>query len=210
MDQQLQIIHVNIRGLRSNLQNLNEYLLKLQLPDLVTLNETKLNINQPISIDNYDCIARKERRGCQHGSLILKRKDISDVTVISEMDRFHEEVIGIRLNGNSTRSTINVITYYNPPNSFINPDILKTCRRLRGKTIITGDLNCKNVSWGSTKSDKQGRALFKIINNNQFFILNNGEKTRYDPHSGKEQALDLCLSNGSLITTLSLGASGRT
>ena len=164
MDDQLHIVHVNIRGLRSNLFNLNAYLEKINYPDVVTLNETKLNINQHINITNYDCVARKEKRGCQHGSLILKRKDISDVTVIREMDRFHEEVIGIKLNGNSSRPSINIITYYNPPNTFVNRDIFQICRQLSGKTIITGDLNCKNISWGSTKNDNQGRALYTIIN----------------------------------------------
>ena len=199
MDHQFYIVHVTIRGLRSNLANLNAYLEKIQFPDVVTLNETKLNINQPISIPNYDCVARKERHGCQHGSLILKCKDISDVTIIKDFERFHEEVIGIRLNGNTRRPSINVITYYNPPNSFVNSDILQSCRRLNGRTVITGDFNCKNVSWGSTKSDNQGRALFTNINDCQFYILNNGEKTRYDPQSGKEQVLDLCLTNGEFI-----------
>ena len=139
MDHQFHILHVNIRGLRSNLANLIAYLEKIQFPDIVTLNETKLNLNQPISIANYDCVARKERRGCQHGSLILERKDISDVTIIKDLDRFHKEVIGIRLNGNSKRPTT---TYYNPPNSSVNSDVLQTCRRLSGKTVITGDFNC--------------------------------------------------------------------
>ena len=168
MDHQFHVIHVNIRGLRSNLANLNSFLEESHYPDIVTLNETKLNINQPISIANYDCVVRKEKRGCQHGSLILKRKDISDVTIIQEMNRFHEEVIGIRLNGNSCRPSINVITYYNPPNSFVNPDVLQVCRRLNGKTIVTGDLNCKNVIWGSTRSDPQGRELASVIHDNNF------------------------------------------
>ena len=194
-----QIVHVNIRGLRANRENLIHYLEEKHFPDLVTLNETKLNINQQISIPNYDCVARKERRGCQHGSLILKRKDIQDVVAINEMNQFHEEVIGVRLNGNSLRPSINVICYYNPPNCSINPSILRVCRQLSGRTVVTGDLNCKHVSWGSTRNDKQGRELLQSINDNHFYLLNDGSKTRYDPHSGQEQALDLIISNGNFI-----------
>ena len=194
------VVHVNIRGLRANLVNLIHYIEKVKFPDIITLNETKLNINQHISIPNYEIIARKERRGCQHGSLILKRNDVQDTVVLSEMSQFHEEAIGIRINGNSARPTVNVITYYNPPNSFINSAILRTARNLRGKTIITGDLNCKHVSWGSTKNDGYGRDLLKTINDNQLFILNDGTKTRYDPHNGNEQALDLTITNSSTLS----------
>lgn len=199
MDHKFRIIHVNIRGIRSNSANLNNYLEESHYPEVVTLNETKLNINQSFPIPNYECIARKERRGCQHGSLILVRKDLTDITTIAAFDRFHEEVIGVKLNGNSTRPTINVITYYNPPNTQVNPNILQACRQLHGKTIITGDFNCKNVSWGSSKTDSQGRDLLKCINDNGLFIINNGAKTRYDPHTGKEEVLDLCLTNNGFI-----------
>ena len=197
------LVHINIRGLRSNLDNLSNYLSSHNYPEIVTLNETKLNVNQEICVPNYICIARKEKRGCQHGSLILKRNDINDVVSIGELNQFQEEVIGIRINGNSTRPTINVITYYNPPNTAVNPSILRVCRSLRGRSIITGDLNCKHVAWGSTKNDQHGHALLKSINDNQLFVLNDGSMTRYDPSSGKEQVLDLMLTNGDFLPNFS-------
>ena len=194
-----QVVHINIRGIRSNGDNLANYLKHKGYPDFVTLNETKLKHDQQINIDNYDCIARKEKRGGQHGSAILKRNDISDVTVLNEFNQFYEEVIGVRLNGNSRRPTINIVTYYNPPNTVVNSGIFRTCDGLRGKTVITGDLNSKHRYWGSTKNDQQGYSLLKSINDNRFFILNNGEKTRYDPVSGKEQVLDLILCNSEMV-----------
>ena len=108
-----QVVHVNIRGIRANKDNLLQYLNEFHFPDFVTINESKLAINQPFSLQNYDCIARKERRGGQHGSLIFKRKDIQDVTTIGELNQFNEEVIGVRVNSNSERPSTNIITYYN-------------------------------------------------------------------------------------------------
>ena len=194
-----QVVHINIRGIRSNGNNLANYLKHKGYPDFVTLNETKLKPDQQFHISNYDCIARKEKRGGQHGSAILKRNDISDVTILHEFNQFYEEVIGVRINGNGERPTVNIVTYYNPPNILVNPGILRTCYALRGRTVITGDFNCKHRCWGSTKNDQQGHSLLKSINDNYFFILNNGDKTRYDPVSGKEQVLDLILCNSEMV-----------
>ena len=65
--------------------------------------------DQSISIPNYDCVAQKGNR--PHGSMIFKRKDILNVNALECLDRFNEEVIGIRLNGDNSRPVINIITY---------------------------------------------------------------------------------------------------
>ena len=195
-----QVVHINIRGIRANKDNLLQYLGEFHFPDFVTINESKLSINQPFFLQNYDCIARKERRGGQHGSLILKRNDIQDVTGIEKLNQFNEEVIGVRVNGNSERPSTNIITYYNPPNTEPNSNILRICRQLKGRTIITGDFNCKHTCWGSTKNDAPGKSLLKAVNDNSLFILNTGEMTRYDPITGKEQVLDLMITNSNLVT----------
>ena len=122
-----QVVHINIRGACSNSDNLANYLKNKGYPDFVTLNETKLKPDQQFNISNYDCIARKEKRGGQHGSAILKRNDISDVTILHEFNQFYEEVIGVRINGNAERPTVNIVTYYNPPNTLVDPGILQTC-----------------------------------------------------------------------------------
>ena len=62
------IIHVNIRGLRANRDNLIRYLEENSFPEVVTLNETKINQEHTIEIPNYDCVAQKG--GVPHGSMI--------------------------------------------------------------------------------------------------------------------------------------------
>jgi exonuclease III len=117
-----QVVHVNIRGIRSNKVNLQHYLEQHHFPDIVTVNESKLNVNQPFLLPYYDCVA--SRGSCPYGSIIFKRKDILDVSVIEDFNQFNEEILGIRINGNSFRPKINIVTYYNPPNTSVNPRII--------------------------------------------------------------------------------------
>ena len=194
------IIHVNIRGLRSNHTNLQQYLTHENYPDVVTINETKLGVSTDISslaFPNYFIAARREptQNGGKHGSLILVKNNMTEINEISELRHIQEEVIGVKVK-TKCNTVFNVITYYNPPGTYVNDHIFRACRRLRGKTIITGDLNCKNVSWGSTTTDRLGENLQSVLIDNRFHILNNGEKTRYDPANGKEQSLDIIVCNG--------------
>ena len=187
------IIHVNIRGLRANRDNLIRYLEENSFPEVVTLNETKINQEHTIEIPNYNCVAQKG--GVPHGSMILKRKDVLDVSIIQEFSQTNEEVVGIRLNGGPNRPTINIITIYNRPGNHVSPTILDRCHSLTGRTLITGDFNCKHVAWGSTRNDPQGVALLQMLNDRRLVILNDGTRTRCDPISGNDQALDLCITN---------------
>ena len=201
--QHLRVIHVNIRGLRANLQNLQHFLVQEDFPDVVTINETKLGVSTDInssSFPNYFIAARREPtlNGGRHGSMILVSDSITEVNEIENLRQFENEVIGVRL---KTKNDIifNIITYYNAPGNYVNERIFDDCSRLRGKTIIAGDLNCKNVSWGSTRTDSLGEHLLNVLIENRFHVLNNGEKTRYNPVNGNEQALDVIACNSKAI-----------
>ena len=197
----IKIVHINLRGLRANGQSLLQYLETLNFPEIVTINETKLNksVVDPV-YQNYLCASRRDSPHGHHGSLILVKRGLNDVhELTSFQETFSEEVIGIRINGKNNRPTINVCTYYNPPNSFVNPEIFRHCNRLKGATVIAGDLNCKSFAWGSTKDDELGDHLLHVINENSLAILNDGSMTRSDPFYGTEQALDLILCNYSAL-----------
>ena len=125
-------------------------------PEIVTLNETMLNINKNISIKGYYRAARREPTGVsrKHGSMILVKAAIQDVVKMDTFlqTQFQEEVIGIEILGNDSRPNLNIVTYYNPAGNRINPGIF--CRTLYniGSTVITGDLNCKHLAWGSVQA----------------------------------------------------------
>ena len=157
---QYRIVHVNIRGLNSNKQNLEHYLGEHNYPEIVTLNETMMNKNKGIKISGYYCAARREPTGLsgKHGSMILVRDTILDVVELDFLQtQFQEEVIGIEIKGNDSRPGLNIVTYYNPPGNRVNSGIF--CKTLYSNsygTIITGDLNCKHLAWGSSHTDPLG------------------------------------------------------
>ena len=92
-----QVVHINVRGVRANKDNLISYLNEKNFPHILTINETKIGLDQCVSIPHYDCVVQKGNR--PYGSLILKRKDVLNVTALEDFGRYSEEVIGIRLHG---------------------------------------------------------------------------------------------------------------
>ena len=195
------IVHINLRGFRANWQSLLQYLESIHLPDVVTINESKLNHSIDVHLPHYFCASRRDSSHGHHGSLIFVKNGICDVHDISHLkEKYVEEVIGIRINGKSIRPTVNVCTYYNPPGNYINPNILHYCSKLKGSTFILGDLNCKNAAWGSTRDDPQGDHLLHSLNDHNFAILNDGNMTRSDPIYGTEQVLDIAACNFSALS----------
>ena len=199
---QYRLIHVNIRGVQSNKQNLEHYLGEHNYPEIVTLNETMLNMGKSIKINGYYCAARREPTGMsgKHGSMILVKDTIQDVIELEFLKaQFQEEVIGIEIKRNINRPGLNVVTYYNPPRNRTNPGIFQRTNYNGNHTLITGDLNCKHHAWGSNSIDPQGTDLAMTLEDHDWIILNDGSKTRADPRSGKEEVLDLVVCTPSTI-----------
>ena len=80
-------------------------------------------------------------------------------------------------------------------------------------TIICGDFNSHNILWGSENTDKNGRLVEEFLLERNLVLLNDGEGTRIDPHSGKRSCLDLTLISPNLAakssweaTTQNLGS----
>ena len=195
------LMHINIRGVFSNKQNLEHYLAENALPEIVTLNETMLRGDKNIKINGYYCAARKEPIGMsgKHGSMILVRETIKDVVELEFLNQFQEEVIGIEILRKDNRPSLKIVTYYNPPGNKVNPGIFCNSLFRHKNTIFMGDLNCKNMIWGSNYTDPQGIHLADIVDHGGWIILNDGSKTRIDPRSGKEEVLDVVLCQPDLL-----------
>ena len=199
---QYRIIHVNIRGVRANKLNLEHYLVENNYPEIVTLNETLLRWDKNVKINGYYCAARKEPIGesGKHGSMILVKETIQDVVELDFLkSQFQDEVIGIEIKKKDRRPGLNIVTYYNPPGNRVNPSIFQGNLYINSSTIFTGDLNCKNTAWGSNTTDSQGTDLAETLDDQNWFVLNDGSKTRIDPRTGKEEVLDFVICNGAVL-----------
>ena len=124
----------------------------------------------------------------KHGSMILVKDTIGDVIELDFLKtQFQQEVVGIEIKRNKSRPGLNVVTYYNPPGNRSNPAIFhRSNYNNRNSTLITGDLNCKNLAWGSNSTDAQGSDLANTLEDQNWIILNDGSKTRADPRSDND------------------------
>ena len=199
-----ELLHINIRGARANKANLVKYLSDCNYPEIVTINETKLGSSTQFDIPGYNCAARREKshNGGSHGSMILVRSDLENVLEIEEIVELfpRQEVLGIYVQGTALRPGLKIFTWYIPPKCSPQPQVLEYIGNQTENCILNGDLNCKNMIWGSTKTNKFGEELHDQIQKNGLFILNDGSKTRCDPVTGNEEALDLAISNYGPLT----------
>ena len=202
-----EILHLNVRGARSNKMNLECYLAECGYPEIVCLNETKLPADKDYQLNQYNIAARKEvgPHGGSHGSMILTRHDLKDIIEIEELKNLFvtEEIIGIKIKATHKRPALRVFSYYNPPLCSPNAAIIRYISSFSTNCVLAGDLNCKNTVWGSTKTDRLGRDLLECLNNNNLTTFNNGSKTRCDPSSGKEESLDIVIGNIEAATIFS-------
>ena len=193
-----EVVHINIRGVRSNKKNLECYLAEMNFPEVVCLNETKLPRNKTFELNGYNISARREHSdiGGSRGSMILTRRDIMNVIEIEETkELFHEEIIGIHIQKSNSSPDVKIFTYYNPPLSAPCEAIFGYISSLQEICILTGDINCKNTIWGSSRDETRGVELLETLNKNDLILFNNDSKTRCDPVTGKEESLDLVIGN---------------
>ena len=59
------------------------------------------------------------------------------------------------------------------------------------KFILFGDFNSHDTLWGCKDTNKKGKMLEKVINENDMCLLNNGAYTYVNPSSGNHSAIDL-------------------
>ena len=127
--------------------------------------------------------------------MILVKNDMDAIELDFLRNQFHEEVIGIEIKGKQRQPALTVVTYYNPPGQPINDKIFENNIYPGPNIIITGDLNCKNKTWGSNITDALGQGLKDTLEDQNWHILNDGSKTRCHPVTGKEETLDLIMSS---------------
>ena len=90
-----------------------------------------------------------------------------------------------------------MINLYISPDQDIDTNLLATAFM---PNSIVGDLNSKNTLWGKPSTDQRGANIEKLIDDNNFTVLNNGQPT-YTHHNGTTSHLDLSLSCHTLATS---------
>ena len=107
------VLHVNIRGAKSNRDYLVDYLKDSGYPEIVMLNETKLSSSSYFKIPGYECVSRREQHR-SYGSMILVRSDITNVVETTEVKtKFkNDEILGAEILPSTHTPGIKVFNLY--------------------------------------------------------------------------------------------------
>ncbi|GFT75748.1 RNA-directed DNA polymerase from mobile element jockey [Trichonephila clavipes] len=187
----LRLLQCNINGLstvatRIKLDQILEIADRLHV-EIIALQETKLCEQRLLNAKGYN-IVRRDRASGGGGLMFL----IHDVHFHRLPDIGNDtsdlEYLGITVHSNVR--TITIKNLYHPPNS----QHLDT-NRMEGlfddNTIILGDFNAKNTTWGSTITNARGLKLSNLVNDKAVLCLRDDTHTFRSNSYGSTDVLDL-------------------
>ena len=122
------------------------------------------------------------------GVSVLIRNDIphSKINITANI-----QVVAIKA---KLHKVVNICSIYIPPSDDIDKNELKNrIDQLPRPFIILGDFNSHNTLWGCKDTNKMGKMLEKVINENDMGLLNNVAFTYVNPSSGNHSVIDLSI-----------------
>jgi exonuclease III len=192
----LKIIHWNCNSLGNKIEEFKHFL-SVNKPDIVSLNETKINeFNANFlfnSINNYKFVHkhRPSNKNGGGGVALLIHKNLK-FNPLNMFDNLNIEVLGIKIKFG--KEDIMIISYYNPPDKMLSKELFTVIQDLKINYILLGDLNSKLTSIGCNKDNRNGIFLEEILNNNNCVIVNDKTHTYYPFHENYScDILDLAL-----------------
>lgn len=173
----LKIVQINVNSLiRISKRYDLQVFLDANDPDIVLLNETKLNPRHNVIFKNYNII-RKDRIGATRGggTAILIKNNINyynyDNRIIHSLDALETCAIKVPIDSNSILFII--CAYYPAGNSnTIRADLQKlfdsmNLQNSNNYYVLAGDLNCKHTDWGNTVNNTKGNSLKEWLAENE-------------------------------------------
>lgn len=202
----LNIISLNINSLIniSRRVELNNFIGEKN-PDIILLNETKLNEKHIVKFEGYNMIRRDRSRGSRGGgTAIIIRDNI-------KYSKFHNSKIDslplletciIKINVPSN-STMFIIAAYYPAGN--NNDTFKTELNTVFETlnlqnssnfyILAGDLNSKHINWGNQYNNPKGNALKDWLTSHKIEFKCNIYASTTPSYERSKSFLDICLAD---------------
>lgn len=167
----LKIIQLNINSLRSirKRQEL-ELFLKTENPDIVLLNETKLNNSHRVSFRHYKFIRTDRPNNKGGGGTGILVRDLINFTHLSLPILHSIECTAISIQLNNLKKIIVASIYVSKElrNTIYTEDldsIVNLCDN-RSQIIIGGDFNAHHPLWKSDLTSPNGRAIYNWYNDN--------------------------------------------
>jgi exodeoxyribonuclease-3 len=204
----IKIVHWNCNSINNKIEEFKLFLLKYK-PDIISLNETKINeitANYLLnSIQNYTFI-HKHRNNNKNGGggvALIINKNIKFVE-LDIFDHLNLETVAIKIK--IQKLEMMIVSYYNPPSSSLAKEIFEIASQSKINFIICGDLNAKTISIGCNQNNTNGSILEEIMNENDCIIANDSTHTYYSFRDKninyQSDILDLIICSSNLYTKI--------
>jgi ribonuclease HI len=196
----LNIIQINIRSIFKNLSELKN-LVNTEKIDIAMLQETMIGQKTPPHIHGYK-LAYMKKHNCHRGVGILVNEKIPHKQVkMPKLSKIETTAITI----NYKDEDMILISCYMPHGATDKAiekdmaDILVIADRYK-YSIVGGDWNAKNTSWGSLENCSRGKVLGDLVEASQMGLLNNGAATRITKPTEKKSAIDVTIVSRNLMS----------
>ena len=186
----LSFLQWNAQGLPSHGCELQSYLASCHTskPDIICVQETWFKENNVVQLENYTCIPHNRISGNRGGCATYIRGDLNYRLIDTPTD---EEYQCVEISFENL--VLNVINLYNPCKRITCNYLSDIWNRINRPIILCGDFNSHHEMWGSDYCDKNGKEIVSFLSENDAVVLNNGDPTRLDPHTGTLSCLDLTI-----------------
>ena len=201
----MQIITINVNGLRSKIGQVRKFLLNQQRETVLIINDTRLRGNLKSSDFPGYTVVKKDKplvgtTATAGGVAFLFPKSWSCIEQNFKMTKEHFEALAmILIPLNSI--PIKLATCYNRPGNEFPQALLHEFNEIKFNGIdipgiFTGDFNSPHVTFGSRLTNTYGSSLLQSINRHSLIHFNDKSPTYICSSSGEPNVLDLVLGNG--------------
>lgn len=199
----IKIIVINVNSIiknqrRASLMNL----INIQNPDIILLNETKLNKAHILRFENYNIIRNdREDKYPGGGTAIIIKKNIkyNEITIprINKEKILEHTIIKLNIINDKTLYIIAAYAKCGNQKEFI-PEINKIfsslkLNQLENYYILAGDLNAKHTDWKNPNNNPRGIALKNWIERNTMTYKIKLLSTKYPSYPSGNSFLDLVI-----------------
>lgn len=159
--------------------------------DIMLISETWLRAGDKLNYANYTTYREDRKDGPGGGvAILIKRTLTHDLITANNLETL--EAIGIQIKID-TKTQLRIFSAYHPPaKQFHHTDYRKLLVQ-NIPTIIMGDLNAKNTQWGCLTTNKYGRQLSKLLDENNMGILTPGKPTFFGTNTIRPDMLDIAI-----------------
>ena len=198
----LNLMHINIRGLRRNIEEL-VFTLDEKKIDMAPIKETYSKPKYKLQIPGYNII-RKDRSTVQGGPVALIVKDdiqICNFELNINNNIGNVEYVAIKINTKSLDELI--ICSYCSPKGIVYEHLSEQLHNKSNNLLIMGDFNAKHINLGSEETYHYETKLMNMLNTYNLFVVQNNSHARYDSFRDKMDTIDYAIISPNVIANIS-------